>query len=69
MDTSIRIGLLDTVSTHRYELGYDTTFLYSVTASGTYTYYGLAQKNNTFNAGSINVIPQSLTALFIPNLY
>ena len=68
MDASVRVGVLET-ATNRYELAYDATFLYSTSASGTYAYYGLAQKNTVFNAGSINVIPQSLTALFIPTKY
>jgi len=69
METSNRVGFLDTTGNDRYELAYSVTYLYSVESAGTYNYYGLAQKNEIFNAGPVNILPQSLTALFIPTKY
>ena len=69
MDTSVRPGFLDTRSNDRYSLGYSVTYLYRVESAGTHNYYGLAQKNEIFNAGQADIRPQSLTALFIPIKY
>lgn len=69
MDTTISVGSLDTVTTNRRYYGYTNQQLYTVPAAGVYTYYGLAQKNTTFNAGSINVDPSAMSAIFIPNKY
>ena len=68
IDTEVRVGSLDDASSRRYEYAYSTQNLYTA-AAGTHTYYGLAQKNTVFNAGNINVVPQSISAIFIPNKY
>jgi hypothetical protein len=65
--TSANVGVLDGTSGVRYQLGYNASQLFTAGTPGTYTFYGLAQKNTTFNAGSVNVVPQSLSAMFIPN--
>jgi len=67
-NTSVDVGNLDASSSQRVEYAYSTQYLYTV-AAGTHTYYGLAQKNTTFNAGSVNVVPKALSAIFIPNRY
>jgi hypothetical protein len=69
MDTSVSAGSLDDTSTRRHQYTYSVSNMYLVPSAGTYTYYGLAQKNLIFNAGSVNVSPQSLIALFVPNQY
>lgn len=69
IDISVAMGSLDAVSTRRYQIPYSVQTLYPVSAAGTFTYFGLAQKNTTFNAGAINVAAISLSAIFIPNRY
>lgn len=64
--TSSRIGVLDGGSAIRYQMGYSTSQLFIAGTPGTYTFYGLAQKNTVFNAGLVNVAPQSLSAIYIP---
>jgi len=68
MDTFVELGVLEG-TTNRYKIGYSINYLYSVGGAGTYTYYGLAQKDDVVNGGDIKVSPQSMTALFIPNIY
>ncbi|MDQ6988847.1 MAG: hypothetical protein Q9M19_03115 [Mariprofundaceae bacterium] len=67
--TSVSVGSLDAITINRTRSTYSTQFLATIPAAGTYTYYGLAQKNATFNAGQINVSPQSITAIYMPNQY
>lgn len=70
LDTSVRIGELDAgPNTLRTSRAYSTSILYPVPSAGTYTFYGLAQKNLIFDNAAINVIPQSLTAIHVPNQY
>lgn len=66
IDTSSYIGRLDGAGTDRFREQYTLQYIYKVIA-GTKTFYGLGQANTTFDKVLVNVSPQSLTAVFLPN--
>ncbi len=62
---SVSIGRPDGSGALRFNDAWSIQTVVSVTA-GTYTYYALSQGNTVFDASAVNVIPKSLTAVFIP---
>lgn len=67
-DASVTIGRLDGTETLRFYEAFTATGVFTVSA-GNYTIYALVQGNTTFGIGNANVIPQTMTAIFIPKRY
>lgn len=68
-DASVTIGRLDGTETLRFYNSFTAVGVFTVSTPGNYTIYALAQGNTTFGVGIANVVPQTMTAIFIPKRY
>lgn len=68
-DASVDIGRLDGTGTLRFTEPFNAMGVFVISAGGNYNFYALVQGNTTFGAVSANVIPQTMTAIFIPKRY
>ena len=60
---------LDSGGSARYDATLSISYVVSVGAAGTYTYYANLQKSTTFGAQTINVGDVTVTAIFVPNRF
>lgn len=65
LDVSIDVGELDGTGSLRVESAFAPTASYTTTGAPV-TLYALLQGNSTYDAASVNVIPQQMTVLFVP---
>lgn len=68
-DASVDIGRLDGTGTLRFTEPFNAMGVFVISGGGNYNFYALVQGNTTFGAVSANVIPQTMTAIFIPKRY
>lgn len=68
-DASVSIGRLDGSGTLRFTESFCATGVFTINSAGNYTFYALVQGNTTFGTGNANVVPQTMTAVFIPKRY
>lgn len=65
LDTSVDIGDLDGTGTLRTESSFAATATYNTTGAPV-TLHALAQGNTVFDNVSVNIVPQQLTVVFVP---
>lgn len=69
IETSVSIGRLDGSGTLRFRESFCATGVFTINSAGNYTFYALVQGNTVFGTGTANVIPKTMTAIFIPKKY